>query len=289
MVICSPDYDIHLLQLLEAVSLIGASIPDITLPAAVLPQQRSAPRGRGSSSNTSSRVYKGKPQQQQQQLPYHLANLVLVQCCGKQQEMSDSGLLHLQQMLGAGLGATVWANRQRLLQDRSLASTAAVVAAGSAVAGKAAAGAAAQQQQKQRGGDLAAAAGSFKVWAVPATTVSADVDGGLDLRSYKTDKQQQEQHKWTEPPVQLQQLVHMLLRMPRTVSTAASNAASSNNVNNSSKSSSKGTFSRVISEREWLAGAERVWEAVQNSSELLQYYSLAAVARYAGAGGWRQR
>jgi hypothetical protein len=47
-----------------------------------------------------------------------------------------------------------------------------------------------------------------------------------------------------------------------------------------------GVFSRVMSEREWLRGAERVWDDVQDSRVLLQYYRALAEARLAGAGGW---
>jgi hypothetical protein len=100
---------------------------------------------------------------------------------------------------------------------------------------------------------------------------------------------------------QLHQLVGRLLSWPRTpavLATAAAAAAAAAATGTSSSSSGggggggvggAGAFSRLMSEREWLKGANRSWEAVQGSSELLQYYGAAAAARYAGAGGWRQR
>jgi hypothetical protein len=73
-------------------------------------------------------------------------------------------------------------------------------------------------------------------------------------------------------PAELQQLVNMLLHYPRTPH---------------SSSSSSGVFDAVMSEGEWLRGAEVVWDAVQDSSQLLQCYKAAAEARLMGAGSWR--
>jgi hypothetical protein len=86
------------------------------------------------------------------------------------------------------------------------------------------------------------------------------------------EQQQQQLQLPPQLPQQLQQLTSKLLAWPR-----------------SSSSGSSGCFSRPLSEREWLKAAERVWEAVQGSRELLQYYQAAAEVRYVGAGGWRQR
>lgn len=236
--------------MLEAAGLLATSIPDITLPAAALQQQQPAPRGRGSSSSARATV---QPQQQQQQLPYHLADLVLVQCCKQwqwQQQMNVGGLKQLQQCVDACLAATVWASRPPVVSEAN--TTAAVPGIKAAVH---------PQQQQQ-----AASKQGVSIWAVPALSTAQD------------DKQQQQQRQHSSrPAAELQQLVNKLLCMPRTVNTA------------SGSSSSSGCFARVISGKEWLRGAERIWETVQNSSELLQYYSLAAVARYPGAGGWRQR
>jgi hypothetical protein len=75
--------------------------------------------------------------------------------------------------------------------------------------------------------------------------------------------------------VELQQLVNKLLHYPRTASSSSS-----------SSSARGGAFSRAVTEGEWLKGAERVWDAVQDSAELLQYYRAAAEVRLVGAGGW---
>jgi hypothetical protein len=73
-------------------------------------------------------------------------------------------------------------------------------------------------------------------------------------------------------PAELQQLLNQLLHYPRTAP--------------SSGSSRGGAFSRSMTEGEWLRGAERVYDAVQDSRVLLQYYRAAAEARLVGAGGW---
>jgi hypothetical protein len=70
---------------------------------------------------------------------------------------------------------------------------------------------------------------------------------------------------------ELQQLVNRLMHYPRS---------------SSSSSSVGGVFSRVMSEGEWLRSAERVWDDVQDSRVLLQYYRALAEARLVGAGGW---
>lgn len=75
-------------------------------------------------------------------------------------------------------------------------------------------------------------------------------------------------------PAELQQLVSRLLHYPRTAPST------------SSSSSRGGPFSRSMTEGEWLRGAERVYDAVQDSLVLLQYYRAAAEARLVGAGGW---
>lgn len=75
-------------------------------------------------------------------------------------------------------------------------------------------------------------------------------------------------------PPQLQQLVNQLLHFPRTAPSS------------SGSSSRSGAFSRKLTEGEWLRGAERVYDDVQDSQALLQYYRAAAEARLVGAGGW---
>jgi hypothetical protein len=111
------------------------------------------------------------------------------------------------------------------------------------------------------------------IWAVPPLSrVSSSSSKFLTSITHGST----EQHHLLLPPQlpqQLQQLTSKLLAWPR---------------GSSSSSSSSGCFSRPLSEREWLKAAERVWEAVQGSRELLQYYQAAAEVRYVGAGGWRQ-
>jgi len=133
-----------------------------------------------------------------------------------------------------------------------------------------------QQQQQQQQGEKAtvnAAVGNsttpqrhsnhtaFSIWAVPAPAAAAAAGSSAAA---------------PRAPPQLQQLANQLLHHPRTAATGSS----------SGSSSSSGVFSRVLSEGEWLRCAERVWDAVQDSRELLQYYRAVAEGTLVGAGGW---
>src|SRR5690349_11091797 len=96
VVVCSPEFDTYLLQLLEAAGYIATSIPDPTLltAAAAAQQQQAMPKGRGSSA----RVRSQQQQQQQQELPHHVSDLLLVHCCKQQQQCE---VLQLQQVTAA--------------------------------------------------------------------------------------------------------------------------------------------------------------------------------------------
>jgi hypothetical protein len=306
VVVGSSDFDLQLLQQLEACCHISSSIPDLTIPPAALAQQQqqqqqSGVRGRsspavreaaheasrssaaaaaaaaaaarrgwgqqqqqlqqqqrsGAGSSSSSGAKRQRQQQLQSVLPHHVADLVLLQSCSSQQQLAPMLLQQLQQLADAALSGTEWSCRQRQLSCLPLSA-----AAGSQ-----------HEHHKQQGavsdraGNASSGSAGTNIWVVPPM----DSSGSSKVLAGTANNAPEQQQLPRQLLPQLQQLTSKLLAWPR------------------SSSSSSGCFSRPLSEREWLKAAERVWEAVQGSRELLQYYQAAAEARYIAAGGWRQR
>jgi hypothetical protein len=215
----------------------------------------------GGASSTGGRKQRQQQQQQPQaQLPHHVADLVLLQSCSSQQQLAPVQLQQLQQVVDAALAGTAWSCRHRQLLCVPPVN---FNKAGGGEQHRAPA-------EGVRSGDSSSGTG-VNIWAVPPLSCGSSSNSKF-LTSIMHGSAEQPHLQLPPLPQQLQQLTSKLLAWPR-----------------SSSSSSSGCFSPPLSEREWLKAAERVWEAVQNSRELLQYYQAAAEVRYVGAVGWRQR